>query len=758
MKQRRAAVCGLLAAALLALAAPAPGAAGADGVAAAAGPPGKVLIVSMPRLVWQDVADQRPPHLVQLLGQSAVASLSVRAIGPRTDVGEGYVTIGAGNRARVDRNRAGDAVDAGEQIGPNTGAAIYQALTGHEPGDAAVLSLAIEDARTDADHLLYGSVPGAMGQAIEAAGESAAVIANADGGPPTGVDQRHREAALAMMDAEGRVGGGTVSRDLTVVDPGAPGGRRMDPAAVLDAFDAAWSGPQASDAVLVEMSDLERAERNGVPITGPDRAAGLATPLQQADDMLGQLLQRVDLERDRVIVVSPAAPGGFGRLTVFGLAGRGIEPGLARSATTRRDGYVTLPDVGATVLDSLGLGMPDSMNSTPVTSSGGRRLDADLAADLATADEVARFRDRTVGPVSVVYIVLQVLTYGLTAWALLSRRRALQGAVGFAALLILATPPITFLAGLFRYDRLGLAPFVVAVFIAAAVLAAIATATRPIHPFLPALALVALNWLLQVVDIVLGGRLQLSTPLGYSPIVAGRFQGLGNLAFAVLAASAVVLATGPLALRRREWPPDAAVTEKTPRSFLVAAIAILTVTFIVDGYPAFGSDVGGVLATVPAFAVVIILLAGWRVSVPKLVAVGAGTVVAISSLAALDLSRPADQRTHLGRFAQQLVNGDAGVTVRRKVEANLSILTSSVWTWLVPVCLAFVTFLLLRRTGYLHRLQRRVPGVRAGLVGSLIVGILGFALNDSGVAIPAMMFGIVLPWVTWLLLRTEASP
>ena len=208
-----------------------------------------------------------------------MASLSVRAIGPRTDIGEGYVTLGAGNRARVDRSRAGDAVDAGEQIGPNTGAAIYRALTGHDPAGAAVLSLAIEDARTDADHLLYGSVPGAMGKAIEDAGRSAAVIANADGGPPTGVDQLHREAALAMMDAEGRVGGGTVSRDLTVVDPAAPGGRRMDPAAVLDAFDAAWSGPDASDAVLVEMSDLERADRNGLPLTGPERAAGLASPL-----------------------------------------------------------------------------------------------------------------------------------------------------------------------------------------------------------------------------------------------------------------------------------------------------------------------------------------------------------------------------------------------------------------------------------------------------------------------------------------------
>ena len=159
-----------------------------------------------------------------------------------------------------------------------------------------------------------------------------------------------------MMDAEGRVGGGTVSRDLTVVDPAAPGGRRMDPAAVLDAFDAAWSGPDASDAVLVEMSDLERAERDGLPLTGPERAAGPRQPLAAGRrDARASCCSGSTSQRDRVIVVSPAAPGGYGRLTVFGLAGRGVEPGLARSATTRRDGYVTLPDVGATVLDSLGL-------------------------------------------------------------------------------------------------------------------------------------------------------------------------------------------------------------------------------------------------------------------------------------------------------------------------------------------------------------------------------------------------------------------
>jgi hypothetical protein len=171
-----------------------------------------------------------------------------------------------------------------------------------------------------------------------------------------------------------------------------------------------------------------------------------------------------------------------------------------------------------------------------------------------------------------------------------------------------------------------------------------------------------------------------------------------------------------------------------------------------------GADVGGVLATVPAFALVLVLLAGWRVSVAKAVIVGAVTVAALAALALLDLSRPESSRTHLGRFAQRVVDGDAGIVLERKLRSNVSILTSSVWTWLVPACLAFLAFLALRRTGYLHRLQRRVPGVRACLLGALVVGTLGFALNDSGVAVPAMMFGIVLPWVTWLLLSTERAP
>ena len=77
---------------------------------------------------------------------------------------------------------------------------------------------------------------------------------------------------------------------------------------------------------------------------------------------------------------------------------------------------------------------------------------------------------------------------------------------------------------------------------------------RAVDPLL--LALGAVLGLL-VVDVVLGATLQLNTVFGYSPTVAGRFAGLGNLAFAQLAGSALLLA-GVVAGRIARAPGRAA--------------------------------------------------------------------------------------------------------------------------------------------------------------------------------------------------------
>lgn len=704
-------------------------------------PVDRVLILSVPTLDWGLVDEERPPALTGLFARGAVASLSVRAVGPRTTLAEGYATLGAGTRAAGQVEAEAALVDAGEVSPP--------VVSGLDEVVAANQALG------------YGAVPGALGQALGAAGRRSAVVANADVLGPTGARRPHREAALALMDEAGRVDAGTVGPELAVTDPGVGGGLRTDIDATLAAFSAAWS---AADVVLLEASDLARADLAPAP-AGPPGDQARRRALARADALVAAALDEVDLDRHLVVVVAPLSgrPGGDG-LTVAAVAGPGVAPGLATSASTNRAGYVALTDVAPTVLAALGLEAPASMVGAAVTGAGGRPPGPASFEALAVAGEVSSFRDDATGPFSVAFVVLQVLTYGLAA-AALARWPRLAPVVGFLALVTLALPPLTFLSGLVRYDKLGVVGYVVALFAAGAVLAGAALASSRViasrtgapRPLVAPLLLVGLTLAVLVGDVVAGAPLQLDTVFGYSPIVAGRFTGLGNLAFALVSMSALVVATGVWAV--------AAVVQGAPaprpRRLWLAGVAVALATVVVaDGHPALGADVGGVLALVPAALVVVVLLGGGRLRPGHAVAVTAVTVAVVVSFAAVDLARPVAERTHVGRFAAQVLDGGDGVAmvIERKIGANLSLLSSSVWALAIPVALAFLVFLLRRRRAILGRLQADVPGLRACLVAAVVLAVLGGGLNDSGVAVPAMMLAVLLPYVTVLAVSPPFPP
>ncbi|MGQ0830370.1 MAG: hypothetical protein ACT4OV_01705 [Microthrixaceae bacterium] len=696
-------------------------------------PARRIVIVSVPTLTWDTVERERPPAIQRLLSTSAIAALSVRTIGPRSTVGEGYVTIGAGNRATVRPEAAGAAFAPDERVEGARATSVFTMRTGAEAAGSA-FQLEVVDVHRSATRLRYGAEPGALGEALRVAGLRTAVIANSDG-PGLRGPEVHREAALSMMDADGRVAGGSVDPRLSTPDPASPFGLRADEARVNAALDEALVG---DDVVLVEASDYARLDRYRTFMTDQAQSAAQAAALASADGLVAHVLDRVDLERDVVMLLAPAAPLAAERLTVFSVAGPGFEPGRARSATTRRAGYVTLPDIAPTVLHALGVEAPTSMSGTLISSDGSGPPDTADIARLNRVDEIARFRDRVVGPVSVTFIVLQVLVYALAAFATGRRIQRLGPYVAGGALLILATPPVVFLSGLVRYDALGVVGYTVAVFAAAGALGVVAWVLGRRSQLLAPGLLIGLTLGVLLVDVVTGARLQINTAFGYSPIVAGRFAGYGNLAFALVAMAAIVVGT-------MLWARGAGTASFVAPAMLFGAV------LLVDGYPSFGSDVGGVLATLPAFAVVLLMLRGTRVSWPRIASIAVASVGLVSVLAAVDLARPEERRTHLGRFASRLLDGDVGTILQRKASANVSLLTSSVWTYVIPVALAFLVFLTWRPTGFLRELQRSVPGLRPCLVGALVAGVLGFGLNDSGVAVPAMMFGILLPYLTWLL-------
>jgi hypothetical protein len=117
-------------------------------------------------------------------------------------------------------------------------------------------------------------------------------------------------------------------------------------------------------------------------------------------------------------------------------------------------------------------------------------------------------------------------------------------------------------------------------------------------------------------------------------------------------------------------------------------------------------------------------------------------------IAVLDWVGPAAQRSHLGRFVQQVLDGDAADVIGRKAETNLHSFANPL-ALLVPALLVLLAWLILQperfRAGPLVRSYQAVPVLRTGLLALFVTAVLGFAVNDSGVTVPAVALTMAVP-------------
>ena len=167
-------------------------------------------------------------------------------------------------------------------------------------------------------------------------------------------------------------------------------------------------------------------------------------------------------------------------------------------------------------------------------------------------------------------------------------------------------------------------------------------------------AAIPLAWL---VDAAAGTPLAFNNPLGMNAVVAGRFYGVSNTAFALVAgALVVVIASVWVALGGGR------------RTALLVTALLGGAALLVDGAPQLGADVGGALTLVPTLAFLAAGLAGLHLSWWRWLAIGAATVLVVGGFAVVDLLRPGGP-THLGRFARQVADGSAAGVLGRKAYA-----------------------------------------------------------------------------------------
>jgi len=706
-----------------------------------------VLVVSLPGLDWDGVKRAGLPHLDEFAGDAAVADLATR-IGRRTATStDAYLTLGAGTRAIAPRVDTAVAVDADETYGGVPASELVERRLGRvTPG---IAYLAIGPAIDDNEHSPFGAEVGSLGDRLADAGVSRAVVANADAvegfvsddPPPDGAYARG--AATMLMDSHGIVPGGTVSRSLLTDDRSAAFGWRLDRSKVVDAFDEAWDSPGRS-VVVVEASDLSRVAAYGARADAGQRAALRAQALDDADALLGDLMERVDPAHDAVLVLSPVSPGASPALGLVALQAPGVDGGLLQSATTRRDGYVQLADVAPTVLELLGESAPDTMEGRSFGVSDRGNQGADRLTALAESGDAAAFRDATMFlAVTGIVVGLALLALGIALRSRLSPKvNRLLAPCAYGALGVV---PASFIVGQVGAARASLLPTAVLVLLVAAVFAALATAVDRRWPGTGALVAVGSIVALIALDILAGAPLQLNTTFGYSVAVAGRFTGLGNLAFALFGAATIVLA--------------ALVVDRWGRRGLVAAVILLAGVVVVEGLPMMGADVGGVLAMVPAFGVTALVLAGRRVGWRQVAALVGATVVVLLLFALVDAARPAEVQTHLARLGEHVIGArwdTLGKSLSRRWQASLGGAELAAWITVGVVMAGALAYAALAAMG------RAGPGATraithrptlAAAAGLAVLGTVGLVANDSSVAVPFTMLIVIAPVVMLRVLR-----
>ena len=548
--------------------------------------------------------------------------------------------------------------------------------------------------------LRYDIEPGSLGTTLRRAGlKTAAVGAGAE---------------LVAVDAEGRV------------DCRVPSYRFQE-------------AVRCSDLVVADLSSALHPPLRD--LDGPRRAA-------RVDEQVGRLTAGRQPEWLIALLSPSPSERDFAELTVCVVLAPGSEPGVLLSGTTRRAGLVTTLDLAPTVLQYFGLPAPGGYSgratrSVPRSTNAPSRL-LTFCRRVRAAEE---FR----------YVLLPLYSVALfgsvaVGWVLFWRRRAaprwMWRLVAGFLLALLWVPSAALIMPLLvgavagPWRELG-------------VVALLAGAPAALSSWRARDALSATRWAAIAtvgalgVDLATGAHLQPYYALGYSVLSGGRYYGLGNEAMAVLVAAALLVVGC-----------QAGATQRARRTEL-SLLAVSAIAIVLVGHPRLGANAGGTLTVATTLCLALLARRSGRLHWWHLPLAGVVAVAVLAGFVMADRLQGSDAQTHLGRAAGAAQAGGWRVIAdiaARKLGMSFRVLTYTAWS--IPgvllglgVLWAFLT----RGSRFRREVRAVAPQFDAVLPAAGLGGVVGALTNDTGVAIPALMWAMVALAALHSLVKTERT-
>lgn len=588
----------------------------------------------------------------------------------------------------------------------------------------------------------YGAIPGILGQTLKEHGLNITIYGNADYQL-----MAKREARLFLMDREGQLQSGDLSRAVLLEDAQFPGGWRTDYQKLEGLFSAAY---HRSDLIALEVGDFSRIKQavQNKDIQSKEQERLVGESLERCTTLLTLVLNTLN-PKDQLWLIAPTPDqiSPYAHKLSWALLAQPGVTGVLTTPTTRRPGLVTISDLAPTILQFFNLPIPTEISGRPLTTT--QQMHGGLSQLLGFQEQIQRISQWRVGFVKgfiLLQIVILVLAMGTffgrkyiskTWWQLIIR---LVLGIQLIPLLFL-----TFLPHFIPDLRLYL-------IVAAGILAlGIWLIQRLIDsPFTQIVVLTMITAIAIIFDIWRQAPWMSKSLLGYCSIIGARFYGLGNEFMGLLIGGTLVGWTGLLDLSPR----------LEQKKFLLTPLIFLAVTTII-GYPTLGANFGGMLTALVAFTFSYLLMypkrrRRWILGVSLLLIISFLSIIILS-----DTYSWTGERSHLGQTVRLIE--DQGISalggiISRKLGMNLKLLRWTIWTRVLLTFIIVLTVLFKRPRGYLHALTQELPNVTCGFLGVILGSIVTMVVNDSGVVAAAtLLFFAVYPLIYLFLKESELS-
>jgi len=514
----------------------------------------------------------------------------------------------------------------------------------------------------------------------------------------------------------------------------------------------ALAGPSGAVAsYLPSPADLTAGVLSRCPLTVVDLGnldlAERSVALAAADTELKHLM--ADLPpATTLLITAPGATTKPPHLQLTLVDGTGYQAGLLESASTRQPGLVVLTDLTPTVLGWLGQRVPSEAVGAQLTRGNRGPLPATVRGLTGrdTAEQVWRSTHNEFFWAYALADAGVLAAIGLVFWgAAPERRRRRAQWWRVAGVFAVCVPAGTFLANLVPWPRQAHPAawlYGVAVALALVIGLAALAATRQRDPLAPFGLVCLFTVAVLGLDVMTGSRLQLETPFGLSMLEAGRFYGIGNEALGIYGVTAL-FGAGWLALGAlRRYP-----SSRRPALAAVAAVGVFAV--LASGWPGFGGKVGGTIAMVPCFALLLMAVAGVRLSWRRLALAAVSGLALFVVFALVSYFTAVAGKSDIGTFAGNALHGHAGSLLLRKIGSNLGSLSVDMFSPLIPIVVVVTGLMLWRPAWFGLRTMPLAyaaePLLRPILAVLWLMPVLGWFADDSGVIVPAAALPLALP-------------